>query len=532
MLTHPSPNPPAEPPAAEGESPSPDDLVQCRRVADSLPTTAWLVASVTICERLCYYGFVGPFQNYVQNSPSDPLRPGGLGLGQSKASLLVNIFLIVSYVTPMAAGIVADGYLGRFRTVLLALTLYILGIAVLFVTSIPSLLHHGAGLPGLVIAMIFMGLALGGVKASLPPMLAEQCSKIKQRIKITKSGERVIVDPDITLQYAFDMYYWCMNIGAMSRVAATFIEKDVGFWATYLMSLCAIVCGLIIFYLGRRVLIASEPQGSPLLPAIQALLVAIRHGFRMDAARPEAVLSRDGKTVTWSNGLIDELKSALFACRAFTPFIIFWLCQAQMTTNTVSQAAQMETHGIPNDMLPVINSVTVVIALPLVNKFVYPALHRRGISTPPLRRVALGFLLEALGMAYAAGIQGWIYSVGPCYQHPRECPASMGGSIPNHINVGYQSPVYLLEGLSEVFASPAGYEYTFTKAPKSMKSIIQAMYGLTAAGGSLIALALTPTNKNPDLLGMYAGIAGAMFVAAVVVMAVSYRFEGKTMKVS
>jgi hypothetical protein len=59
-----SPIPPAEPaslPAAEGEAPSPVDL-QCRRIADSLPSAAWLIASVTICERLFYYAFVAPFR--------------------------------------------------------------------------------------------------------------------------------------------------------------------------------------------------------------------------------------------------------------------------------------------------------------------------------------------------------------------------------------------------------------------------------------------------------------------------------------
>ncbi|KAF4293308.1 hypothetical protein KXW98_003445 [Aspergillus fumigatus] len=318
-----------------------------------------------------------------------------------------------------------------------------------------------------------------------------------------------------------------MNIGAQSRIAATFMEKDIDFWAAYLLSLCSIVTGVLLLYVGRRFIIVSAPQGSVLLPAVQALWIAIRHGFRMDAARPDAV-ARDGITVIWSDELIDELKSALFACRAFTPFVIFWLCQAQMTTNTVSQAAEMETHRVPNDMLPNLNSITVIIALPLVTKFAYPFLHRRGIPTPPLRRVALGFFLEALAMGYAAGIQGWIYSSGPCYEHPRACAASMNGSLPNHVNIGYQSPVYVLEGLSEIFASPAGYEYTFTKAPKSMKSIIQALYGLTAAGGSIIALALTPTNKDPDLLGMYAGVSGAMFVAAVIVMVVSYKHEGRT----
>lgn len=67
MLTRPSPSPiaPAEPPssllAAEGDAHNPVDL-QCRRIADSLPSTVWLVASVTICERLSYYAFVGPFR--------------------------------------------------------------------------------------------------------------------------------------------------------------------------------------------------------------------------------------------------------------------------------------------------------------------------------------------------------------------------------------------------------------------------------------------------------------------------------------
>jgi POT family proton-dependent oligopeptide transporter len=59
----------------------------------------------------------------------------------------------------------------------------------------------------------------------------------------------------------------------------------------------------------------------------------------------------------------------------------------------------------------------------------------------------------------------------------------------------------------------------------SMKSVVQAVYGLTAAGGSIIALALTPTNKDPLLLGMYSGVAGAMFVACLTVAVVSWRSE-------
>ena len=41
------------------------------------------------------------------------------------------------------------------------------------VTSIPELLHHGSGLPGLIVAMLTISLALSAVKANLPPFLGK-----------------------------------------------------------------------------------------------------------------------------------------------------------------------------------------------------------------------------------------------------------------------------------------------------------------------------------------------------------------------
>lgn len=43
-----------------------------------------------------------------------------------------------------------------------------------------------------------------------------------------------------------------MNIGAQSRIAATFMEKDIDFWSAYLLSLCSIVTGVLLLYVGRR----------------------------------------------------------------------------------------------------------------------------------------------------------------------------------------------------------------------------------------------------------------------------------------
>lgn len=45
-----------------------------RRVPDSLPVTAWLIILAELCERFAFFGLLGPFQNYIQNSTN-----GGLG---------------------------------------------------------------------------------------------------------------------------------------------------------------------------------------------------------------------------------------------------------------------------------------------------------------------------------------------------------------------------------------------------------------------------------------------------------------------
>lgn len=194
--------------------------------------------------------------------------------------------------------------------------------------------------------------------------------------------------------------------------------------------------------------------------------------------------------------------------------MVYWLAQNQLTTNTISQAANMETGPVPNDLLPDLNAITVVLLLPAVTHGLYPFLRKRRIAFGPVSRISIGFMLEALSMAYAAGVQGAIYSSGPCYSRPRACVASDNGSLPNRVSAALQIPVYVLEGLSEIFSNPAMYEYAYLLAPKNMKSVLQAFFALTAAAGSLLGLALTPTYDDPRVLIMYASIAGAMAVAA------------------
>lgn len=122
------------------------------------------------------------------------------GLGQSSATGLNQFFQFWCYVTPILGAIVADQYLGRYNTILYFAMIYIVGLIILLCTSLPVAIEHGAALGGLIAAMIIIGLGTGGIKSNVSPLIAEQYRETTQRIRVEKSGERVIVDPAVTAQ--------------------------------------------------------------------------------------------------------------------------------------------------------------------------------------------------------------------------------------------------------------------------------------------------------------------------------------------
>ena len=74
------------------------------------------------------------------------------------------------------------------------------GLLILVLSAIPSAIANNAALGGLVAAMVVIGFGTGGIKSNVSPLIAEQIKETKPRIKTLKSGERVIVDPAVTIQ--------------------------------------------------------------------------------------------------------------------------------------------------------------------------------------------------------------------------------------------------------------------------------------------------------------------------------------------
>lgn len=75
----------------------------------------------------------------------------------------------------------------------------------------------------------------------------------------------------------------------------------------------------------------------------------------------------------------------------------------------------METHGIPNDIMPNIDSIIVLILLSVLDRVIFPFLRRLGVPVRHVNRITMGFLICGVSMLYAAFVQRIIYAAPPCY---------------------------------------------------------------------------------------------------------------------
>lgn len=320
---------------SEEDSVTDDDLLRLRFVSDALPRSAFLVAAVEFCERFSYYALTGPFQNYISNSRNDPNGlPGALGLGQSTATALTNFFHFWCYLTPLLGAVVADQFLGKYRTIRNFSIVYMVGILILFLTSLPFAIDNGLALGGLIVAMIVIGLGTGGIKSNVSPLIAEQYRSTKPYIKTLSSGERVIVDPATTIQRIYMIFYLCINVGGLSSIVSTLIEKNIGFWLAFLLPLFTFIVGFCILVAGEGYYVVRPPTGSILTSTAKVLWIGASNKGNLDAAKPDYAGKRlHSHRITWDSDFVDELKKILSVCKVFLFYPVYWVAYLQMVSS-------------------------------------------------------------------------------------------------------------------------------------------------------------------------------------------------------
>ncbi|KAI0136241.1 oligopeptide transporter [Xylariales sp. AK1849] len=518
---------PDSPPAVSVDSREPD----LPAVRGQVPRKVWLVQGLYFLERAAYYGLSQLLQNYLQLSPDDPIRPGALGLGEARAVMVIYIWYIYSYATPLAGGLLADCWLGRRKTIQIGFIIYILGLSIITATAFTQRIYGTGGLPGFIVGMFLIGGGTGTVKPNITVFLIDQVPVEESKVVTLKNGKSAKVSRELTIRFIFSVNYWMINLGGLCGIITTNVERYAyaGFGFAFLVCLCLLATSGAIFLAGYTKFESLPPSGN----AIANLSGALRR--RRNRAHPEldqtevaapSSAQEDGPATASTDAvIIAEAKSALRACLVFLPFPALMLSINLMGTTLIAQAGTMQTHGLPNDFMYNLNPISVIFFLPLFQSWIYPTLAKKKINFSPEHRIGVGLFCAALAIAYSTGIQHLIYMTGPCFSHPLKC---LPGNVPNDISVGLQTPTYVFLGWAEILAIVSGTELAYSRAPASMKSIVQALFAFFSALGSLVGVGVSFAAYDPDMVIVYGSITGLLlFVTFSFEFAYLVRGRGK-----
>ncbi|KAF8148069.1 peptide transporter PTR2A [Crassisporium funariophilum] len=513
--------------------PTDEERATLRRVPDSIPWNAYLIAFVELAERFSFYGSSVVFTNYIQQPLPDGShtgagglhgQSGALGMGQRASTGLTTFYQFWCYVTPLLGAYIADTYWGRFKTICVAVFIALVGHIILIVAAVPGVIEKQSAIGAFSVALIVMGLGTGLFKANISPLVAEQYKRTKLFVVTTNSGERVIVDPTLTISRVYMYFYLFINVGALvGQIGMTYSEKFVGFYLSYTLPTVVFLLCPIVLYVGRNRYIRSAPTGSVLATAIRLWRYAARGKWSLNPVRTYKNLNAPGfwenakpskhtaedrpAWMTFDDQWVDEVQRGIKACGVFCWYPIYWLTYNQLNNNLTSQAATMSTHGVPNDVLSNLDPFALIILIPLCDLLFYPALRRMGLNFSALKKITMGFMTGAAAMVWAAVVQHYIYKTNPCGDGASLCD----GVSP--LNVWIQSGAYILIAMSEILASITGLEYAFTKAPKNMRSLVMSIFLFMSALSSALGEAFVSLSADPLLVWNY-GVMGVLALLA------------------
>jgi POT family proton-dependent oligopeptide transporter len=179
------------------------------------------------------------------------------------------------------------------------------------------------------------------------------------------------------------------------------------------------------------------------------------------------------------DGILTILRlSLVYLCIA-----VFWSLFDQTSSAWVLQAEDMNLRWLGIDWLPsqiqVLNPILVMVMIPLFQFLVYPLVGRL-VRLTPLRKIGIGLFTMAAGFGLSALVQGWID----------------GGARPS---VAWQFVAYVIVTAAEIMVSITGLEFSYSQAPKTMKSVIMAVWMLSISLGNYVTAVVNHWIQVPGI---------------------------------
>ncbi|KAF2150195.1 MFS general substrate transporter [Myriangium duriaei CBS 260.36] len=507
--------------------PTEHERLHLRRVPGSLPIIAYLICVVEFCERASYYGVQPLISNFVNkkmpaggNGYGAPARGtqdtgGALGLGQSKATAVSQSFSLLAYLLPLVFGIMADTWTGRFKLICWGVAVFGVAHAILVASGAKDLLANGQAKGPFFVGVYFLAIGAGIFKPNVSPLLLDQMPNTVPTVTTTKSGERVIVDPESSTERVMLWFYLMINIGGFMGVATSYSEKYVGWWLAWLIPLILYFpLPFLLWWLKKR-LVLHPPGGTNVVSAFRVIGVCLRHGGLTrfgrhgfwETAKPSVIAARGlNIRVTWDDQFVEDVRRASQACGIFCFFPIQYL-----NDNGIGNAANYLTtmtisNGVPNEVIGNFNSLSIIAVAPILNYGLYPLLRKWKVHYGPVARMTTGLAISTIGGVGYTVITYYGYKLGPCGKFTSSnCTDADGNQLVAPISIWWVAIPYALGGISELFINVPAYGIAYSRAPPNMRGFVSAMNLLSTGAAYAIGLACAKVVGDPYLIWAFGG---------------------------
>ncbi|KAG7235398.1 hypothetical protein INR49_002709, partial [Caranx melampygus] len=342
------------------------------------PISIFFIVINEFCERFSYYGMRAVLVLYFKYF---------LRWDDDFATTIYHTFVALCYLTPILGAIVADSWLGKFKTIVYLSIVYALGQVIMAVSAVHDITDTNRdGTPDnmtfhvalSMVGLILIALGTGGIKPCVAAFGGDQFEEHQEKQRST----------------FFSIFYLSINAGSLLSTVITPILR-------------AQECG--IHSQQKCYPLAFGVPAALMVVALSKNLFAIRNRCRNSSRSPPREHWMDWAEEKYDKLLIAQVKMVLKVLFLYIPLPMFWALFDQQGSRWTLQATTMNGDFgiliIQPDQMQTVNPILILVLVPIMDSVIYPLISKCKLNFTPLKRMTVGMFLAALAFVAAGLVQ-------------------------------------------------------------------------------------------------------------------------------
>ncbi|KAM4609390.1 solute carrier family 15 member 2 [Polymixia lowei] len=356
------------------------------------PVSIVFVVVNEFCERFSYYGMKAVLTLYFVSY---------LHWDKDLSTAVYHAFSSLCYFTPVLGAIIADSWLGKFKTIIYLSIVYVIGHVVKSVGAIPTVGNSTVHIALSMFGLILIAFGTGGIKPCVAAFGGDQFDEehVAERRKF------------------FSIFYMSINAGSvLSTFITPLLRGEVQCFGGDCYALAfgvpavLMIVALVVFIAGSGLYKRNPPEGNILLDVCKCIGFAISKRLKRSKYGSKKKHWLDWAEEKYPVRLIQEIKMVLRVLLLFIPLPMFWALFDQQGSRWTLQATRMNlafgnSFILKPDQMQMLNALLILVFVPIFDVVIYPLISFCSINVTPLRKMAVGMIIAALAFGAATLVE-------------------------------------------------------------------------------------------------------------------------------